>query len=259
MSTSSRLPGCPSSADLSAAVDGSVPEELAVHVESCPACQRDLAVLHRLDRAIRSQLAPPAGLAERIRQRVHEAATATPVAPPRWWLSPVLRLAAAVVITAAAIAVLVHVLNRGAASDPMVVKGNALPGDPLSVNEHVGSGLNRNSSEGRGDRTVPANLPDMVKHVWAVGDAAGERSRVQALLPQGAYEVATTDGNTVFTVRLTDRDLQKLVDRLAADSKWQLASHELPQPRQPDSVALTGRNVRYSLVLVDNSVSRQVP
>ena len=68
-----------------------------------------------------------------------------------------------------------------------------------------------------------------------------------------------TDGNTVFTVRLTDKNLQALVDRLAEDSKWQLASPELPQPRQPGSVALTGRNVRYSLVLVDSSASGRVP
>lgn len=256
MSTLPRPTGCPSSADLSNAADGSIPEELAVHLEVCVACQRDLATLHRIDRAVRSRLVPPAGLAGRIRQRVHESASAAPAVLPQWWLSPVLRLAAAVAVTAAAIAVLVHLLNRGVAVEPEVVKQEAFPGSPTPTNERVTTDKNGDNPEGSGGQRVPAILPDMVKHVWTVGNVAGERESLQALLPKGAYDVATADGNTVFTVRLTDRDLQTLVDRLAEKSTWQLASHALPQPRQPESVALTGRNLRYRLVLVDNGVSR---
>lgn len=258
MSTSPRPPGCLSSDDLSAAADGVVPEELAVHLEVCATCQRDLATLRRIDQAICSQLAPPPGLAERIRQRVNEAPAVAPAAPLRWWLSPLLRLAAAVVITAAAIAVLTRLLKSGTVpGDNVVVEKELVPGAAVPAFETVSSEAHRRSPEVSGSEQVPQSLPRVVRHVWTVGNAAGERERLQTLLPKGSYEVGTADGNTVFTVSLTDRDLQTLVDRLADDSNWQLASPELPQPRRPGSVALTGRDVRYRLVLVESGAAAQ--
>ena len=257
MSTLPRPLGCPSRDDLSAVLDGCVPEEVAVHGENCVACQRDLAFLHRIDRAVRSRLAPPKGLADRIRKRVGEAAAVAAPEVSRWWLSPVMRLAAAVVITAAAIAVLVRLLDRGVLSGQTVVENGAVPGGHPSAIKQVSSGSAKNSTEVSSSRG-PQSLPRVVRHVWTVvGNAAGERDRLQAMLPAGAYDVDLADGNTVFTVRLKDRDLQTLVDRLAADSKWQLASPELPQPRQPGSVAISGRDVRYSLVLVDSGTAGQ--
>jgi len=253
MNTSPRSPGCLSSDDLSAAADGAVPEELAVHLQGCAACQRDLATLQRIDRVLRAQLAPPPGLSERIRQRVSEATAAEPVASRHWWLSPVLRLAAAVVISAAAVAIMARLLTGGTApGDNLVVEKGAVAGAPAPLFETVSSGPNGSRQEGSGSDQVPQDLPRLVRHVWTVGNAAGERDRLQALLPKGSYEVSTVDGNTVFTVQMTDRGLQALVDRLADDSKWQLASPELPQPRKPGRVALTGRDVRYSLVLVES-------
>jgi hypothetical protein len=257
MSTSPRSPGCPSSDDLSAAADGSVPEEIAVHLESCLPCQRDLATLHRIDRAVRSRLTPPAGLAERIRQRINAAeSSVAPAVLPRWWLSPVLRLAAAVVITAASIAVLVHMLNNGATPSGTVVENDVLPGSPAPLTEPVSDGPLRDTTEVSGGRRVAQSLPRLVRHVWTVSDSAREGERLRTLLPKGSYAMDVADGNTVFNVKLTDRDLLKLVDRLASDGTWQLASPDLPQPGQPSSVALTGRNLRYNLVLVNNGGSR---
>lgn len=255
MSTSPRPPGCPGSDDLSAAVDGSLPEELALHLETCVACQRDLATLRRIDRAVRARLAPPEGLSERIRQRVRESASVASSATAGWWLSPVVRLAAAVVITAAAVAVLTRLLQSGTApGDNLVIEQEALPGTGAPTFKTVSTDPNGSAAEVAAGARTPRSLPGAVRHVWTVGNAAEKRDRLQAMLPKGSYDVGTADGNLVFTVRLTDRELQTLVDRLAADSAWQLASPELPQPRKPGSVALTGHDVRYSLVLVDSGV-----
>lgn len=258
MSTSPRPSACPGSDDLSAAVDGSVPEEIAVHLETCAQCQRDLATLRRLDAVLRAHLAPPPGLADRIRQRVHEAAAATPpVVAARWWLSPLLRLAAAVVITAAAVAFLARLLKSGAGpGENTIVETKTFPNAPEPTIRRVSADPRRAPVQADGSVRAPQNLPRAIRHVWTVGNAADQRDRLQAMLPKGSYEVGTAEGNTVFTVRLTDRDLQTLVDRLAADSTWQLASPDLPQPRKPGSVALTGHDVHYSLVLVESGATQ---
>jgi len=255
MSTLSRPEGCPSSDDLSAAVDGFIPEEIAVHVESCTACQNHLATLRRLDVAVRRRLVPPVGLAERIRQRVSEAAGADHLARKRWWLVPTLRLAAALAVTAAAVAILVQVLQRSSGPSPTLAERGAVQPPLPPVTETVAVGPREGDTVPQRPRDgAPQALPRRVRHVWAVNNVDGEKSCLQSLLPKGAYEVAVADGNTVYTVRLKDRDLQALVDQLA-ERKWQLASSELPQPRRPGSVTLTGRDVRYSLVLVDTGKS----
>lgn len=257
--------GCPSSDDLSAVVDGLAPEEITVHIESCSRCQRQVAALRRLDLAIRRQMAPPAGLAARIRQGVRDGSVTAPLAMPRWWMSPVLRLAAAVAVTAAAIAVLVNVLGGGGtaptermastaptATDRATVRppvtpapGALLQGPELRLARAGGGAL---PGAGAGSE-LPQSLPRMVRHVWTVPDAAGERGHLKSLLPKGSYEVGEEGGNTVFTVVLPDQDMQKLVDGLAA-RRWQLVSPDMPQPQRQASVVWTGQDVRYSIVMV---------
>jgi hypothetical protein len=252
---------CPSSEHLSAVVDGVIPEELAIHLESCGRCQRQTQALRLIDAAIRRRMAPPAGLAERVRARVRESLAEEHGVPAGWWVSPVLRIAAALVVTAAALAVVVHALNRGAQSGVTVAVGpvvapavgsGSIPA-PALADSTVELVAREVRAGGESVRTAnsPRSLPGAVEHVWSVANAEGERSYLASILPRGSYEVSRSDeGNTVFTMMLADRDLQDLVDRLY-EHKWELVSHELPQPKERGSVALRGQPVRYSLVLVN--------
>lgn len=260
--------GCPNSDDISAFVDGVTPEELAIHMESCAGCRGQIKVLRRIDAAIRRRLTPPAGLAERIRARVREEARREPSTLAGWWVSPVLRLAAVLVVSAAALAVLVHVLNRGVGSAaptlaqdsgpvapqellPARDTGTGVPAVDYAGRNPAGSGPDRRRAE------RPSVLPAEVQHVWTVADAVGGRNYLTGLLPRGSYEVRTQeDGNTLFTMVLPDRDLQALVDRLY-DHQWELASSVLPQPGKRASVDLRGQAVRYRLVLVNAGTPTQ--
>jgi anti-sigma factor (TIGR02949 family) len=60
---------------LSLWLDGEAPRELqaelAVHLEGCPACRRELAVLQRLDKALEELTVPvPGGLGAKVRRRL---------------------------------------------------------------------------------------------------------------------------------------------------------------------------------------------
>jgi hypothetical protein len=262
MNVSPARQGCPNSDDLSAVIDGVLPEELAVHVDSCPACRRQVQALRLIDAAIRRRLLPPEGLAERVRARVKESRAQAGPSPSAWWISPALRLAAALVVTAAALAVLIHVLERtavpavavGPGGTPEAAPVGAVPasggaGSPVRL---VGGPSGRGvGGDGAAGAVSPSSLPGRVHHVWAVANVDDERDYLASILPEGSYEVSgQEDGTTLYTITLADRDLQTLVDRLY-EHKWALVSHELPQPKRPGSVALRGRSVRYSLELVD--------
>lgn len=266
MSSSPTRQGCPSSDDLSSFVDGSAAEELAIHIELCAACQRQVEAFRRIDQAIRRRLAPPAGLSERIRQRVRSDVEERPRGVTvGWWLSPALRLAAALVVTAAALAVLVHLLDRMGTSGPgaPALASGGLAGE-LRPDASVPGGVQGaeaavkfvRAPDGRPrdsrtqEAAVPCALPSRVRHVWSVGDADGERRYLASLLEPGSYKVSRQeDGNTVLTAQLSDQQVQDLVDRLY-DRKWSLVSSDLPQPKRRESVSFAGRRVDYSVVLV---------
>lgn len=266
MSSAPGPQGCPGSDDLSAAVDGLAPEEIAVHIESCSRCQRHVEALRRIDVAVRRRMTPPEGLSARIRQAVKDGAARETTEMPRWWMSPVLRLAAAVAVTAAAIGVLVNVLGDRSASKvtvaekatpvpatvavqdtpkPVPTPGALVDANALRLARAGGGGVPGDAAGGE----LPQGLPRMVRHVWTVADTSGEIGHLKGLLPKGSYDVGSEDGNTVFTVVLPDRDLQKLVDALAA-RRWQLVSPDMPQPQKQSRLVLTGQDVRYSLVMV---------
>lgn len=266
MSSSPTRQGCPSSDDLSGFVDGSAAEELAIHIESCATCQRQVEAFRHIDQAIRRRLAPPAGLAERIRQRVRSDVEECPRGVQLgWWLSPALRLAAALVVTAAALAVLVHLLDRMGTSGtgaPTLANGSdagelrpdaSVPGGVLGAEAAV-KFVRVPDGRPRESRTqgaaVPCVLPSRVRQVWSVGDADGECRYLASILAPGSYEVSRQeDGNTVLTAQLSDKQVQDLVDRLY-DRKWSLVSSDLPQPKRRESVSFDGRRVDYSIVLV---------
>jgi hypothetical protein len=269
MSSATCAPACPGSDDLSAVVDGQAAEEISVHTDSCAACRGQVQALRRLDAAIRRRMGPPSGLSERIKQAVRDGASREVLEMPRWWMSPALRLAAAVAVTAAAIAVLVNVLGEHpngltetfAATTPAEAGGAGLPPTrsavlprgpliegPVLVPASVGNG-SVGSGSGAGDES-PQSLPQRVRHVWTVNDASESASYLKTALPHGSYEVGNEDGNTRFSIVLSDRDLQKLVDGLAAH-RWQLVRPDLPQPQKQASVVLTGQQVRYTLVMVE--------
>ena len=263
MSDAPRPQGCPSIDDLSAAADGFLPEEISLHLDVCPVCQQSLQHLRRFDRAVQQRLTPPPGLAERVRQHVHAHAAERLVLVPRWSISPVLRLAAALAASAAAIAILVHVLGDGPAAAPTMAgipvgAGAALvpTQDPALAPRPITDGnvelagvQSKGSSLAHSAPDLRLSIPSQVRHVWTVPASAEEATHLRGFLPKGSYHVDVQDGNTVFAVRLPDRDLQKLVDHLY-ERKWQLVSAGVPQPQNGANLVLTGQTVRYDLVMV---------
>ncbi|NLF19469.1 MAG: hypothetical protein GX595_19755 [Lentisphaerae bacterium] len=228
-----------------------------------------------MDAALRRHMAPPAGLSDRVRADVRQSvSTAEPLPMPRWWASPALRLAAAVAVTAAAIAVMMAVLSDrrdgspalaavGAATEAApsaVAAPPALPATDAATTAPSGSVLGGHSLRlaraggngalgGTAGAELPQGLPRVVRHVWTVRDAEGAVGQLKGLLPQGRYDISVQDGNTLCSVVLPDRDLLKLVDGLAAQ-QWQLVSPDMPQPQRHAGVALSGRDVRYNMVMV---------
>ncbi len=96
-------------------------------------------------------------------------------------------------------------------------------------------------------------LPDTVRHVWTVDDLARSRQRLAeasaAMQAPVAWSNDDERGRLKAVLRLTDGELQQLVDRLG-DGHWALVSPYLPQPNAPDLVHLTGKRLLYEIILV---------
>lgn len=252
---------CPSGDGFSALVDGTGDDELQVHLESCAGCRRAVEGLRRVDGLIRRRMAPPPGLAGRVVAAVKASEASGRGVSAGWRVWPALRFAAVLAVTAAALAAVVQMLNR-AGSDPGRAGGAPSAGEQ-TVAGAGGSGAAPGDGAvtwpAAGDGTepgAPSGLPGRVQHVWAVANAEGECKYLVSLLPQGSYEMTRReDGNTVFNVLLTDRQLQSLVDRLH-EHEWQLVSPNPPQPRQRVNVALRGQPVHYTLVLLNSGGGR---
>jgi len=96
-------------------------------------------------------------------------------------------------------------------------------------------------------------LPDTVRHVWTVDDLLLSRRRLAeastAMQAPVAWSKDGEQGRLKAVLRLTDSELQQLVDKLG-DGQWALVSPFLPQPNAPELVQLTGKRLLYEIILV---------
>jgi len=264
MSADQGMSCCPDTMELNALHDGlEVSPGVAEHATSCDACIAVLAAYRRADAALRRCLTPPADLKDRIRVAVEELSVRPSVAP-RWYMTPVFRLAAAFVVTVGALGVLVAVLGRGPQHDTGTAvaettttqDGPNLAGAP-STNEAlinsaqgatklVGATSGNDASLAASMLPAKAVIPAHVRHVWSVDDVDEGMRHLKQRLPEGAYLAGVENGNPFIQVTLPDEQVQRLVDDLA-DRKWRLVNNDTPQPQQP--AAFTHHDVRYRLVL----------
>ena len=100
-------------------------------------------------------------------------------------------------------------------------------------------------------RNEPVPLPVRVHHVWVVKDYARSRDFFLKNLPArtSCTQTSTASDSASVEVILQDRQLQELIDRLAA-SGWSLLSPGLPQPGQSQQLQATGRTVCYAVDFV---------
>jgi hypothetical protein len=93
-------------------------------------------------------------------------------------------------------------------------------------------------------------LVGRVDHLWGTKDLSKVKSDFFSLLPKGVHRSASlsTDG-IVFQVKLTDMQLQNLVDSMHAKG-WPLFSPQLPQPGEESKLDMTGQDVVYQAKFV---------
>ncbi|MGI5924349.1 MAG: anti-sigma factor family protein [Lentisphaeria bacterium] len=306
MTTAPLKKNCPSVEELSQFMDLTVADlsqpqwdVVASHVKECAACRNKLAAYQRLDQAIEAALAPPPGLAERIKAVCRDGNAREMIRPFPWWRKGwgKAAIAAAVLAFAGLTAININNLDgdkamlsaapQGAsrqsaapavaessrllevasavpmvASAPQTSNSDADADGSLYERGKRASSVNsqdlRMASMGGKAQTASANsvkylLPDRVRHVWTVDDLACSRQRLaDASVAMNAPVAWSNDGERgrlMAVLRLTDGELQQLVDRLG-DGHWALVSPYLPQPNAPDLVHLTGKRLLYEIILV---------
>ncbi|MBN2452294.1 MAG: hypothetical protein JXR77_18050 [Lentisphaeria bacterium] len=251
---------CPDAEQISACVDGRGSPEAREHLLDCPQCRQTAEAYRLLDTLVRKRLAPPHDLAQRIRNGVARAAAQRPVPQQAWFLLPGVRLAAAVALTLGALTVLIVALRPNTPEATLAVAPplerpatvhppvSAIP-DPANTMTRVDVGNLRPARETQvvGSGLARA-LPAEFRHVWNVEDVDGSARLLQGIVGERDVIEGVEQGNRTFTMVLPDRDVQQLVDRLAAE-RWELLSPEGAQPRKGANVAFSGRKVTYRLVL----------
>jgi len=261
---------CPSPEELSAWVDGYGDPASREHADSCPECQGKLQTYQRLDGAVRAALLPPEGLAERIKLACRELPDKPPAPIPIWRTA--LRCAAGVAFASVLIGGLTVLLKRqdqqGQAArlderqeaQAQAARGEERPeagdavasdaaADPIRPRD-VAKAAAGQGGDGAGHRQYHL-APSRVLHVWVVDDLAESRRRFVASLPEDSShtEAAGVEDGAAYQVLLPDRELQELVDKLAA-SGWSLVSPGFPQPGRGAELMGTGRVVRYDVHFV---------
>jgi hypothetical protein len=194
-------------------------------------------------------------------QEDEEQAVSPAVVP--FWGRSLVRYAAAIVLTLG-LAAAVRTTVRGPAdsksdagtqiasvntSQAQAGEKMARPVRPVVINdEQVApvSVVDNQTSEGQRMPAPQRVLGRTVSHVWGMPNLANVKSEFQAQLPDGMRcgMDRKNDQDVVFDVKLTDRQLQKLVDSMHAKG-WVLFSPQLPQPGQSKLVQLNGSPVLY--------------
>lgn len=285
-------PECPNVEDLGLMLDGEKADHIRAHFEICPVCKREVEVYERLDRAVRSALTPPTGLADRIKLACdREAAKERPLV--MWPVMPVSRIAAAAGF-AVAVGLAGVLLWRGGpqtdtvltastgktapavtvAAAPAVSPTPVLPAPaPATVEAPAGTPVFESHDAAMSFASAPVSgleiqpvgigatvaaatmampLPNRVRHVWVVKDAATTAALIRSGLPPDAVTEKSEDGQTTIQVSLPDASLQRLVDALAG-AGCHLVSPDLPQPGKYNHTLIQNRPVLYKAELVPAS------
>jgi hypothetical protein len=146
--------------------------------------------------------------------------------------------------------------NAGSAQVASVQTTNGQAGETLApqprsvvINDEQVAPVGVVSNQGSGTQagTTAQHVIDRdVTHVWGTTNLASVKKDFAAQLPAGAnYGILRrNDEDIAFQVKLTDAQLQKLVESMHAKG-WVLFSPQLPQPGQKDKVQLNGSNIVY--------------
>lgn len=276
-----RREACPHPEQVSLFVDGEADADVRQHMDQCDDCRKVADAYSALDETTRLAARCDDDLVERIKDGCrYGKGGAEPMPMPTIWQGRMVRYAAAIVVTGV-LAGLVAVMLRGPAggSEPiraedgaaspaggteLVAGGGDSPGTPRNELPVTPSDTILDDSSvrlvggmhGRDEFIMPVPLPAHVRHVWAVDAPVNAATALQDMLPdecQVQVMSSADDGETVVTVLLSDRDLQRLVDALSK-SDYGLISPLLPQPRDAARVHFSGRPVRYEATLVTNEI-----
>jgi len=259
---------CPPFDDISAHLDGESSADTSNHVESCDACQRLLQSLRLVDGAVAKACDPPADLAQRVLAACQE--DGGELQPIPFWSRPLLRYAAALVLTATlAVAVRTAIGRSGTDDGP---KGITVAESQAGNRQYTGTQEQRNegmikpqdlrrvaASEKAGKVAAGRNtgtrlLPEVVKHIWSVPAIGDVAAVLGTQLPQSDWTVIDKEQRAMTVHAMaTDERLQKLVQGMY-DKGWKLFSSGLPQPNEAAKVKFTGRRVVYKASFVADTI-----
>jgi len=270
---------CPKLEELSELVDGETDlSQVSQHVAKCENCQSVVSLYRRIDSATRSDMTPPADLADKIKLACKNAAPPESAPVMTWWSRPLVRYAAGFLLTAL-LAALAMAMMRGRDLEPMVAdkpveneldKTDVVFVKPGSTQTALTPALADNTvvrnaemrvvntqGGGGGNGTTLSTLhrltllPAEVRHVWVVDDLKAAEQSFLDILPEGTpRSIRQLDASrTAISVSLEDKQLQKLVDGLSL-RKWDLVAPALPQPSKGEKVRFAGRTVHYVVQIV---------
>ena len=261
---------CPPFDDISAYLDGESSAETSNHVESCDACQRLLQSLRAVGGAVAKASQPPADLAQRILAACQEDSGEREPVP--FWGRPLLRYAAALVLTAAlALAVRTAIgrsgtddgpggmtVAEGQAGNVQYPNGSRQPGGAVDNGEDlVKVTASKKAGAGSlGATTGTRVLAGGIKHVWSVPAIDGVAPVLESQLGRADWTVAHQEQRRMTVrVTVTDERLQKLVQSMY-NTGWKLFSDDLPQPNEAAKVKFSGRRVLYQADFVAETTPR---
>lgn len=124
------------------------------------------------------------------------------------------------------------------------LRGNPSPATPSGEFNLIGT----NTKEGT---TNTIALSEVIKHVWV--SEKPQEAALQLLKLAGNLNPLDSKvdakGNVNFSISLSDTDLVKVVNALNKAGNA-LVSKELPQPNQLNTVATTGKMIRYNVSIL---------
>jgi len=275
---------CPSIEELEDLLYAREENSSSRHLENCLECRRKAEGLRRVDALLKLHMAPPEGLAERIKAAVHSGKKPV-VQPFHWWNARLWRSAAAAA-SISIIAMAAALLLRGNAfkgshgayaanveallpaeeyilsdsldkqedtEDMKISLGypetpyRAVNNGGVPMGENTGDLASKHFSQAK--NTVPAT----VRHVWSVKNLPDAMNFITNIAIVN-HKVLQWENDDVTkqkspVISLSDRELQNLVDKLNAN-RWALLKPDLPQPGAADRVDFSGKTVLYKLCLV---------
>lgn len=228
-----------------------------------------------LDRMLKVALREPEGLSARIRAAVHQGGESREAAPRfrawRWWAS-----AAAVLLIVAGFVFPGVGRKAPAEGQASTAMGETSPGNEAPAMQQpaqakvesdkadyssgtvsvasaapqivrlagVNAGGKISSAENGAHEVMP-----VVLHRWMVKDIADASAALEEYAKaHKLHSVPVDKAAASFGFRLSDRELQELVDWLHA-GKWRLLSTQYPLPERGREVRFSGANVQYVIDL----------